>query len=134
MTRRGLLLALLVVTIAIPQVLAYIAPNDGVGGWRDLNPLMLGINLVIMASLVALLLEGLRGATRSLVILAVFQLFLGSAGIVLSFTDRNGPFQVAAAGLSSIASAIVLLLLRDDVLARQGSRRSEDRAEVSALT
>jgi len=128
MRRKPLLMVLLVVLLLIPQLLSFIAPNDNLEGW-SLRPL----DGVVLVAMVFLFVGGLRGSLSSLTSLAVFAALVGVGSLIASLFVPNGPAQLAAAGLSSIGVAIVLLLIRLEV-AEASTSHAEDPVQLARPT
>jgi hypothetical protein len=112
-SRRTLLLVLLGLLWMIPQVLVWAHATR----FATISAAPSLFSLAVLALVIATLVQGLRGNPLALSVLAVVMVFYGLmlVGIVVAGGASRG---VIAVGLCFLAMAIVVLLLRADVMQR----------------
>jgi hypothetical protein len=109
MTRKHLLLALGALILTSQWLLVSVAEHDNLDFSGSI------FNLVVMALVVVIFVQGMRGRSSNLFLLAWLYALLGCGSIVAASFVPNGPFQLAASGTLSMALAVVLSMLRDEV-------------------
>jgi hypothetical protein len=116
-SRRTLLLVLLGLLWVIPEVGAW-AQGSSLG---RVSTAPSALDLVVLALVIATLVEGLRGNPSALSVLASFMV---SFGVILVWAGGASRGVIAVA-LCFLAMAIVVLLLRADVMDRMQSAGSD---------
>jgi hypothetical protein len=120
-TRKALLVVVIVALLAASQLLAYISDNDNIepfwGSLSGMHPVWWTVNVGLGLVLpVVLFVRGWRGSARAFEVLAAISVVFGTGCVVGALFATHGPFTLAAVGLIQIAVSVVFWLLRWEIL------------------
>jgi hypothetical protein len=123
MKRKHLLFALGAPILVGQWLLVFVDDHDNLGYSGSV------FNLALMVLIAATFVQGMRGRSSNLSLLAWLYALLGCGSVVAAFFVPNGPIQLAAYGVLSVALAVVFLMLRDEVRTLPDARWSSSRTQ-----